>query len=104
MADNDWKSRLNVVYSTNPDFEYETEAPENIPTLPPQQQEGDQGQQGHHQGDSPGGGVAAGPREGQPPQGLPQSVHRGGNGLVGHFPGKGQGQHRSQQGKAQGEI
>lgn len=34
MADNDWKSRLNVVYSTNPDFEYETEAPENIPTLP----------------------------------------------------------------------
>lgn len=39
MADNDWKSRLNVVYSTNPDFEYETEAPENIPTLPPQQQE-----------------------------------------------------------------
>ena len=30
MADNDWKSRLNVVYSTNPDFEYETEAPENI--------------------------------------------------------------------------
>ena len=28
-----------MVYSTNPDFEYETEAPENIPTLPPQQQE-----------------------------------------------------------------
>lgn len=24
MADNDWKSRLGVVYSTNPDFKYET--------------------------------------------------------------------------------
>ncbi len=24
MADNDWKSRLGMVYSTNPDFEYET--------------------------------------------------------------------------------
>lgn len=25
MSNNDWKSRLNVVYSTNPDFRYETE-------------------------------------------------------------------------------
>lgn len=25
MSNNDWKSRLNVVYSTNPDFEYQTE-------------------------------------------------------------------------------
>lgn len=25
MANNDWKSRLNVVYSTNPDFSYENE-------------------------------------------------------------------------------
>ncbi len=39
MANNDWKSRLNVVYSTNPDFKYETEAPETVPTLPPAQQE-----------------------------------------------------------------
>lgn len=28
MADNDWKSRLNVVYSTNPDFKYETQSDE----------------------------------------------------------------------------
>lgn len=29
MADNDWKSRLGVVYSTNPDFKYTSaEAPE----------------------------------------------------------------------------
>lgn len=25
MKNNDWKSRLNVVYSTNPDFAYDTE-------------------------------------------------------------------------------
>lgn len=25
MADNDWKARLGVVYSTNPDFQYTTE-------------------------------------------------------------------------------
>ena len=25
MADNDWKSRLGMVYSTNPDFEYRTD-------------------------------------------------------------------------------
>lgn len=25
MSNNDWKSRLNVVYSTNPDFNYESE-------------------------------------------------------------------------------
>nr|WP_325287955.1 translation initiation factor [uncultured Bacteroides sp.] len=35
---NDWKDRLNVVYSTNPDFCYETESEEEIPTLPPTQQ------------------------------------------------------------------
>lgn len=28
MKQNDWKDRLNVVYSTNPDFHYETEAEE----------------------------------------------------------------------------
>lgn len=35
---NDWKDRLNVVYSTNPDFRYETESEEETPTLPPAQQ------------------------------------------------------------------
>ena len=25
MKKNDWKERLNIVYSTNPDFSYETE-------------------------------------------------------------------------------
>ena len=35
MADNDWKKRLGVVYSTNPDFKY-TEAGEQEPqTLAP---------------------------------------------------------------------
>ena len=32
MKSNDWKERLNVVYSTNPDFNYETnEEPEEEP-------------------------------------------------------------------------
>ena len=35
---NDWKDRLNVVYSTNPDFCYETENEEETVTLPPAQQ------------------------------------------------------------------
>ncbi len=34
---NDWKDRLGMVYSTNPDFKYETENEEEK-TLPPQQQ------------------------------------------------------------------
>lgn len=38
MANNDWKSRLNVVYSTNPDFQYTTDEEELIETLPKQQQ------------------------------------------------------------------
>ena len=39
MADNDWKARLGMVYSTNPDFNYETtETPEAEP-LPPARQE-----------------------------------------------------------------
>ena len=38
MKDNDWKSRLGVVYSTNPDFQYETAAEEEAETLPPGKQ------------------------------------------------------------------
>ena len=35
---NDWKERLNIVYSTNPDFEYSTDEKEENETLPKQQQ------------------------------------------------------------------
>ena len=35
---NDWKDRLSVVYSTNPDFRYETHDEEEASTLPPSQQ------------------------------------------------------------------
>ena len=38
MKDNDWKSRLGVVYSTNPDFKYETPAETEAETLPPAKQ------------------------------------------------------------------
>lgn len=38
MADNDWKKRLGVVYSTNPDFRYEEEPLEQEETLPPERQ------------------------------------------------------------------
>ncbi len=38
MADNDWKSRLGVVYSTNPDFKYQQEEVEEAQTLPPDKQ------------------------------------------------------------------
>ncbi len=38
MADNDWKKRLGVVYSTNPDFKYETAQSLEAETLPPQKQ------------------------------------------------------------------
>jgi translation initiation factor 1 len=38
MADNDWKSRLGVVFSTNPDFKYETQAEPEQETLPPARQ------------------------------------------------------------------
>lgn len=34
MADNDWKSRLGVVFSTNPDFKYETLSQQQSETLP----------------------------------------------------------------------
>ena len=37
---NDWKARLGMVYSTNPDFEYETDRrPPEADTLPPARQE-----------------------------------------------------------------
>ena len=38
MKENDWKSRLGVVYSTNPDFQYETAAEAEAETLPPAKQ------------------------------------------------------------------
>jgi translation initiation factor 1 len=38
MKKNDWKERLNVVYSTNPDFRYEVEEEANQATLPPNRQ------------------------------------------------------------------
>ncbi|MCQ2116202.1 MAG: translation initiation factor [Bacteroidales bacterium] len=38
MRDNDWKSRLGVVYSTNPDFNYESEKEEEQATLEPAKQ------------------------------------------------------------------
>ena len=38
MADNDWKKRLGVVYSTNPDFQYETAAAAEPQTLEPARQ------------------------------------------------------------------
>ncbi|MGM9737475.1 MAG: translation initiation factor [Candidatus Cryptobacteroides sp.] len=38
MAGNDWKQRLGVVYSTNPDFKYEQAAEPGEETLPPSKQ------------------------------------------------------------------
>lgn len=38
MAEQDWKSRLGVVFSTNPDFKYDTPIEEEEETLPPSSQ------------------------------------------------------------------
>lgn len=38
MADNDWKKRLGVVFSTDPDFNYEEESEEEPQTLEPSRQ------------------------------------------------------------------
>ncbi len=36
---NDWKERLNIVYSTNPDFSFDTGEEEEEETLPPAKQQ-----------------------------------------------------------------
>ena len=38
MKDNDWKQRLNIVYSTNPNMQFETDEEEEQETLPPEKQ------------------------------------------------------------------
>ncbi len=38
MSTNDWKSRLGMVYSTNPDFEYKTADEGQAETLAPEKQ------------------------------------------------------------------
>lgn len=38
MANNDWKSRLGMVYSTNPDFQFEHEETVEEETLAPERQ------------------------------------------------------------------
>ncbi|WP_319504507.1 translation initiation factor [Bacteroides graminisolvens] len=38
MKSNDWKERLNVVYSTNPDYRYETDDDEHTETVEPAKQ------------------------------------------------------------------
>ncbi len=38
MKDNNWKERLNVVYSTNPDFKYEHQEESRKETLLPEKQ------------------------------------------------------------------
>ncbi|GHU92451.1 translation initiation factor [Bacteroidia bacterium] len=39
MQNNNWKDRLNVVYSTNPDFKYEINKEEEEKTLPNEKQQ-----------------------------------------------------------------
>lgn len=50
MKKNDWKERLNIVYSTNPDFQYSTDEKEEIETLPKQQQRLRVNIEKHHRG------------------------------------------------------
>ena len=38
MKNNDWKERLGMVYSTNPDFKYDTDEDEEKDTLPKEKQ------------------------------------------------------------------
>lgn len=38
MKKNDWKDRLNIVYSTNPDFNYQLDEEEEQETIDPKQQ------------------------------------------------------------------
>lgn len=38
MSNDDWKSRLNIVYSTNPDFKYDTTEEEETPAPPKEKQ------------------------------------------------------------------
>jgi translation initiation factor 1 len=38
MSNNDWKSRLGMVYSTNPDYAYSESGKEEAETLPPARQ------------------------------------------------------------------
>lgn len=38
MKKGDWKDRLNIVYSTNPDYNYAREEEEETPTVEPQKQ------------------------------------------------------------------
>ncbi len=39
MSNNDWKSRLGVIYSTNPDFAYQEQEEAEAETLPPAAQQ-----------------------------------------------------------------
>ena len=38
MKNNDWKDRLNIVYSTNPDFAYQTESEDKQETIEKEKQ------------------------------------------------------------------